>query len=378
MKIVIIGPAHPFRGGIATFTDRLAQALQEDGHEVVIHTFTLQYPGLLFPGKTQYSEAADTGVTARERSISSINPITWMNTGRRLAKQAPDLVIFKFWMPFFGPAFGTIARRIRKNKTTRMVALVHNMIPHESRPGDPALSRYFVNAMDGFIALSEAVLKDIATFDATKPKIYTPHPLYDNFGAPKRRETLLDKFQLAPDAKVLLFFGLIRDYKGLDLLIEAYADKRIDKNRIKLIVAGEYYGRKSYYTGLIEKFGLESVIIQHDRFIPDDEVADYFSVCDLVVQPYKSATQSGITQIAYHFEKPMIVTSVGGLAAMCPDGKVGYVVDPKPTAIADAILKFFELPDPNSMIKNIVEEKKKYSWQILTSQITSLYDKIAQ
>ncbi|MEM9921400.1 MAG: glycosyltransferase [Bacteroidota bacterium] len=376
MKVAIIGTAYPYRGGIAAFSERLARALQQQGHEVVIYTFTLQYPDVLFPGKTQYSEDPPPSDLQIIRCINSVNPLNWRQAGRRIAADQPDLVIAKFWLPFMGPCFGTLLRQIKKNKNSRILALVHNMIPHESRPGDALFTRYFVKPVDAFLALSASVLKDIDTFDTQKPRSLSPHPLYDNFGQPLERSVALQQLGFDESHQYLLFFGLIRDYKGLDLLLEAFADERLRKEKIKLIIAGEYYSNKDKYSQLIQKHQLAPRIIEVDKFIPDAEVALYFSACDLLVQPYKTATQSGVTQIAYHFDKPMIVTDVGGLGKMCPDEVVGYTVAPEPKAIAEAILRFFKQTDREKMMANIREEKKKYSWEILTKAILQLDAKI--
>jgi glycosyltransferase involved in cell wall biosynthesis len=376
MKIAIIGSAYPFRGGIANFTDRLAKAFQEEGEEVTIYTFTLQYPNFLFPGKSQYSEDPPPKHLKIEQCINSINPFNWLWVGNKIRKACPDLVIVKFWLPFMGPCFGTILRIIKRNRHSRIISFVHNMIPHEKRPGDRLFSKYFVKPVDAFLAMSNSVLEDVGQFDKTKPRAFSPHPLYDNFGEIEPREKALDQLGLDKDFQYILFFGLIRTYKGLDLLIQAFADERIKTQKIKLIIAGEYYDQKEKYQQLIKDKGISEKVIQVDHFIPDSEVANYFNACDLVVQPYKSATQSGVTQIAYHFNKPMIVTDVGGLKEMCPDGKVGYVTAPEPKAISNAIIKFFTDTDRVEMTENIIGEKEKYSWEILTRAVYTLARKI--
>ncbi len=376
MKIAIIGSAYPFRGGIANFTDRLAKAFQDEGEEVTIYTFTLQYPDFLFPGKSQFSEDPPPGHLNIKRYINSVNPLNWLWAGNQIRKENPDLLIVKFWLPFMGPCFGTILRIIKRNRHTRVISFVHNMIPHEKRPGDRIFSKYFVRPVDAFLAMSKSVLEDVGQFDTTKPRALSPHPLYDNFGDIEPREKALERLGLDPEYRYILFFGLIRAYKGLDLLIRAFADPRFKTEKIKLIIAGEYYDQKEKYQQLIKESGISERTVQVDRFIPDSEVAHYFNASDLVVQPYKSATQSGVTQIAYHFNKPMIVTDVGGLKEMCPDGKVGFVTPPQSKAIADAIWKFFKETDRIAMIENIIGEKEKYSWEILTSAVYSLARKI--
>ena len=273
-----------------------------------------------------------------------------------------------------GPSLGTLARIIKKNKHTKILSIAHNIIPHEARYGDKWLTKYFTNHVDGFLAMTQNVMNDLESFNTISPKVLSPHPIYDNFGESVEREEALRYLDLDNSYGYMLFFGLIRDYKGLDLLLEAFS--QINNKKIKVIIAGEYYSDKTTYKELIQKLKLEDKIIEVDKFIPDSEVNYYFSACDIVVQPYKSATQSGVTQIAYHFNKPMIVTDVGGLKEMCPDGKVGYVVPPQSDKIKDAILKFYESTEKNKMIENIKEEKKKYSWSNFTNVLFSLIDKV--
>ncbi|MEM9259311.1 MAG: glycosyltransferase, partial [Bacteroidota bacterium] len=283
MKVALIGTAHPFRGGLAAYNERLIREFQDQGHEAHLYTFTLQYPDLLFPGKTQYSEEPapeDINITA---AINSINPINWWNVGEGLRKEGYDLVLVKFWLPFMGPCFGTILRRAKKNPQTTVLAIIDNIIPHESRPGDRVFAKYFVGPVDGFVAMSQSVLKDLKSFIGQKPAVYSPHPIFDNFGAQLDRTTALQKLGLDPSKQYVMFFGLIRDYKGLDLLLEAFADSRFRDSDIQLIVAGEFYADRRPYDALIEKHGLADEILLADHFIQDSDVATYFSACDLLV-----------------------------------------------------------------------------------------------
>ena len=371
MKIAILGTAYPYRGGIAAFNERLAKELIAEGHQLTIHTFKLQYPNFLFPGKTQFSSARKPQNINIERRINSINPINWITTGLSLRKENYDIVIIPFWLPFMGASLGTLSRLL-KSKKTQLLCIAHNIIPHELRIGDKMLTRYFIKKIDGFLAMTQKVLDDLKLFDKNSPKVLTPHPIYDNFGEIEPREKAIESLKLNQDYRYILFFGLIRDYKGLDLLLEAFSDTEIREKNIKLIIAGEYYSEQAPYKILIEKYNLEQDIIQVEQFIPDSEVHLYFNACDLVVQPYKSATQSGVTQIAYHFNKPMIVTDVGGLKEMCPDGKVGYVVSPNANEIKKAILKFFNKTNINKMIENINQIKEQYSWSIFTKKLLAL------
>jgi len=375
-KIVIIGSAYPLRGGLSAYNERIARAYQQQGDDVIIYTFSLQYPGFFFPGKTQYSSDPAPGDLNIKVKINSINPINWINVGRKIKKLKPDLVIIKFWIPFMAPCLGTIARIIRKNKHTKIVSIIDNIIPHEKRPGDFTLAKYWVKSVHGFIPMSRSVLDDLNKFDKQKPKLYCPHPLYDNFGKVLEKEYARKILNFDENGKYILFFGFIRDYKGLDLLLEAIADTRIKKAKIKLIVAGEYYTDSKPYDDIIEKHQLQDYVILATDFIPDQEVAKYFCASDIVVQPYKDATQSGVTQIAYHFNKPMITTDVGGLAEIVPDGKVGYVVQPKIKPLADAINKFYEEDKESEFTDNVIVEKKKYSWDNMIETIDELLKEI--
>lgn len=362
MNIVILGSAHPLRGGgISTFNERLAEVLQEQGHKVVIYSFSLQYPSFLFPGKSQFTdEPAPAGLEIRS-VVNSINPLNWISVGKRIKKEKPDLVIVRFWLPFMGPCFGTILRRVKANKHTRVVAITDNVIPHEHRPGDMPFTKYFLKSADAFVAMSKDVLKDLSTF-TSKPSAFSPHPVYDNYGQLVTKQEACKHLGLSANEKYLLFFGFIRKYKGLDILLDAMKDERIRQAGIKLIVAGEFYDDAASYHQQIADNNIADNVHLFTEFIPNNEIRYYFSAADLIVQPYRSATQSGITQVAYHFEKPMVVTNVGGLAEVVPDGKTGFVTQPEPKLIADAILKFFEPNSIPDLQQNIAHEKEKYSW----------------
>jgi len=371
MKIAIVGPAHPLRGGgMSTFNERLAQVLQEEGHQVVIYSFSLQYPSFLFPGKSQFTdEPAPQGLTIKSL-INSVNPLNWLKVGGIIKKEKFDLVIVRYWMPFMGPSLGTILRQVRKNKYSRILCIADNIIPHETRPGDAQFTKYFIKPIDTFLTMSKDVLKDLKTF-TSKPAHYTPHPVYDGYDSAVSKEVACEKLKLDPSKKYILFFGFIREYKGLDLLLEAMGDQRIKVAGIELIVAGEYYDKTAPAKNneIIERHKIQNKVHLFTDFIPNNEVRYYFSATDLVVQPYKHATQSGITQVAYHFEKPMVVTNVGGLAEVVPDGKVGFVAEPNPESIAAAILKFFAKDSISDLHQNILNEKKKYTWDTFTKSL---------
>ena len=388
MNYVIVGPAWPFRGGIAAFSERLAYQLIAEGHSVELYTFTLQYPSLLFPGKTQYStDPAPEGLTIHRR-ISSINPFTWCKAAKEIRRKQPDVVVFAYWMSFMAPCFGTIAARLGKN--VKRIGLIHNMMPHEPNLLDKLFPPYFVRRMDGFITLSGAVADDVRKVlsdslksDSLKSKkiAVTPHPLYDHYGQLLPKADARHALGLDAEGRYVLFFGLVRAYKGLDLLLEALADPRLHVADVRLVVAGEFYDDEKPYRDKIQALGLSERIVLHNRFIPNDQVTRYFSASDIVCQPYRSATQSGVTQIAYHFCKPMLVTDVGGLAEIIPHapvgteppaGAVGYVVPPAPAAIADALVDFYAHHREPSFTAAAAEEKKKYAWTNLTQALYGL------
>ena len=371
-KIILIGSAHPLRGGLATFNERLIREYRILGNDASIYTFSLQYPGFLFPGKTQFSTEPPPSDIPIEVKVNSINPLNWLKIGNELRKVKPDLILVKYWMPFMAPCFGTICRIAKRNGHTRVITIIDNLVPHEKRPGDRVLSGFWVNSVDGCVAMSRSVMQELESFDRKKPKVYCPHPLYDNFGEPVTRAEAIAKLGLDPEFRYILFFGFIRDYKGLDLLLEAFGDARFRGRRIKLIVAGEFYCDPAPYKKIIADHSLEDRVIMSNDFIPDSNVLNYFCASDLVVQPYKSATQSGVTQIAYHFNKPMIITNVGGLAEFVPDQKVGYVVKPEPSEIATAIIRFYDEDREKEFSANAAREKLKYSWNTMTNAIDGL------
>lgn len=372
MKILLIGTAWPYRGGLAAFNERLIRAFREQGHEASIETFTLQYPGILFPGKTQYSNSAAPEIPI-VRTVHALNPFNWLIVGNRLRRERYDLVIIKYWTPFLAPCFGTIARRIRKNGHTKCVCIADNIVPHEPRWFDKPLTRYFIGGMDAFVVMSNSVMQDLAQFDRKKFRALNPHPLFDNFGASCDKATACAKLHLDPAKRYLLFFGFIRDYKGLDLLLQAMAQVRSD---VSLIVAGEFYTSSAPYLEMIASLQLKDRVFLFNHFIADEDVRYYFGAADLVVQPYKHATQSGVTQIAYHFEVPMIVTRTGGLSEMVPDGQVGYVTDATPAAIATAIDTFYTEDKAAYFRTQLQEEKKRFTWERMVQTITDLYRRI--
>lgn len=370
--MILVGTAYPYRGGLAVYNERLARSFQEEGYEVEIWTFTVQYPNFLFPGKTQYStEPAPEGLVIR-RELSSVNPFNWLKVGRRLRKAHADLVVMRYWIPYMAPSHGFIARRARKNGKTKVVSILDNIVPHEKGFADKLLARYFMNSLDGGVTMSKSVLQDAKAIDANKKVAFCSHPLYDNFGAKVSRGEALEFMHLDPDCRYMLFFGIIRDYKGLDLLLQAMGDERLRKMKLKLIIAGEFYNNAEQYHDMERQLAISDQLVWRSQFVPDSEVKYYFNAADIVVQPYKSATQSGVTQIAYHFDKPMLVTDVGGLKEIVPDRVVGYVTPVDAKAIADALVDFFEHHRSEAFEQNIQVEKQKYSWNRMVETLVSV------
>lgn len=374
-NIVIIGSAYPLRGGgLASFNERLAREFQYRQNDVTIYTFSLQYPSFLFPGTSQYStEAAPTDLTIKV-CINSINPFNWIKVGRELKKLRPDIIVVRYWLPLMGPCLGTILRIAKKNRHTKIICIADNVLPHEKRPGDKQFTSYFIKPVDAFITMSEKVLNDLRLF-TNKPAQKLLHPLYDNFGDKVDKITARKHLKLDENENIILFFGFIREYKGLDILLEAMALlKQIPNSKFqipKLLIAGEFYKDRKRYDDIIEKHQLQANLLLHTNFIADSEIKYYLSAADFVIQPYRDATQSGVTPLAYHFEKPMLITNVGGLPDLVPDGKVGLIAEPNAESIAEKIKELYALGEAH-FLPYLLEEKKKYQWSVLTNAIEQL------
>ena len=378
MKITILGPAHPYRGGLASIMEIMARTFQRRGDEVDIKTFTLQYPSLLFPGESQTVATPPPADLRICRCVNTMNPLNWVRVGRRIRRERPDFVLMKYWTPFMAPCFGTIARIARGNGHTKVLCQIDNVEPHERHLTDKPFNRYYLHSVDGFVYMSEQVHSELRAY-SDAPALFSPHPLFENFGERVERSEACVRLGLDPANRYVLFFGLIRDYKGLDLLLDAWAQLRragCTEGR-RLIVAGEFYTAREPYLNRIADNGLQDEVLLHDRFIPDDDVKYYFSAADFVVQPYKTATQSGVTQIAYQFCVPMVVTKVGGLAEIVPDGRVGYVCEPTPEGVAGAIERMYEGDTLQRFRENCVEERRRFSWEEMCSRITELYGLVA-
>lgn len=378
MKVIIVGPAFPLRGGIANFNESLCREFNKAGHEASIYSFSLQYPSFLFPGTTQYDNGTAPADIRVKTCINSVNPFNWISNALKIKKEKPDLVIVRFWIPFMGPCLGTMMRIIKFNSNIKVIAITDNVIPHEKRFGDSLFTRYFVKSCQGFVAMSKAVLQDLNSFTKNQHKAFIPHPIYDTFGEKVSKAAALQKLKLDPSKHYILFFGFIRHYKGLDLLLKAMANEQIKKLNITLIVAGEFYESPEPYLKLIQEGQLEQHLILNTHYIHSDLVKYYFCASDLIVQPYHTATQSGVTQIAYHFERPMLVTNVGGLAEMVPHQLCGYVSERDPQQIAGYIKDFYLESREEEMVKNCIQEKKNFSWKAMIDGILELYGKIGR
>jgi glycosyltransferase involved in cell wall biosynthesis len=331
----------------------------------------------LFPGKTQYTnEPAPTDLVIR-RELNSCNPFNWLRVGKAIKKAAPDLLVCCYWMSFFAPSYGLISRMARKNGKTKCIALVHNMIPHEPNILDKLFAPYFVKSQDGFVALSDSVVGDIRKVESKKskverPKTFSPHPIYDHYGERMTKSEACKALGLDAKKNYMLFFGLVRAYKGLDLLLDAFAMIKDQMPELQLIIAGEFYEDEEKYRTQIEANGLNERVILRNEFIPDGDLRKYFGAADLIVQPYKTATQSGVTQVAFHFEKPMLVTNVGGLGEIVHDHRMGYACEPNAQAIAADILDYFSHNRQAAYTAYLQKEKTKYAWSKMTGAFTKI------
>ncbi|NOY05797.1 MAG: glycosyltransferase [Chlorobi bacterium] len=378
MNIVIIGTAYPLRGGIAHYVGLLYKYLSRR-HDVTVVTFKRQYPKLLFPGKSQ-EETGDPGIPLESHLwIDSINPWTWLTTGLRVRRMKPDLVIYKFWLPFFAPAYGVIAAIAKWRRATRTLFICDNIIPHERRPGDRLFTRFAMRFVDLYLVQSRSVESDLLSLKPGAKYVLQPHPVYEIFGEELEREIARERLNethpeldLSPGENIVLFFGYVRDYKGLDVLLDALPFL-LEQREVRVLVVGEFYSDEKKYREQVERLGIGSHVYFHSSYVPNDEVSLFFSAADVVALPYHSATQSGIVQIAYNFNRPVVATDVGGLAEVVIHGRTGYIVAPHdPKAFAQALTRFFTEDRFVEFRKNVLEEKKKYTWDSMVEAIESL------
>lgn len=372
MKIAILSVFYPYRGGIAQFSGSLFRAL-ENGHDVTAFNFNLQYPSFLFPGETQFVKPEDhADAIPSKRLLNSVQPLSYIKTAREINDFEPDIFISNYWMSFFGPAMGFVAKKIKKN--SKRIAILHNVIPHEKRFYDTAFNRYFLNNHDAFVVLSSAVEKDLLSLKPDANILKLQHPIYSHFGEKISRESAQQKLKINPEKKTILFFGIIRDYKGLDVLLTAFSKL---SEEYQLIIAGECYGSFERYESQISELKIQQRTYIFNRYIPDHEVATFFSAADVCILPYKSATQSGITAISHHFCVPLIATNVGGLKETIVEGENGIIVsEPKPELFAFAIKNYFENDFQALFSENIRIKNKENSWSEFAKKIIEFADVI--
>lgn len=360
-KVIFIGPAYPYRGGIAAFNENLATVFQQNGWDCKIFTFTQQYPNLLFPGKNQLTTEDPKPNLTIKRGIYSTNPLNWLRMSKEIVEENPDLVITQYWMPFMAPAFGTILRGVKKAlPQVKIATVVHNFKPHESRIGDKQLNKYITNRTELLICLSDSVQAEIKESVTDKPVLKLFHPIYDHYGKTISQSKAKDLLGWEKETKYLLFFGLVRAYKGVDMLLEALSFLRADLN-YKLVIAGEFYEKFEDYEKLIANYNLEHRIIIRNEYIPNEDVPKLFCGSDAVVLPYRTATQSGVVPIALHFEKPVIVTRVGSLAPMIEKHNLGLIAEANPASIAEQLDNF--LAKKLELKSNFTQIKDDLSWQ---------------
>ena len=374
MKIIIVGTAYPLRGAMAQLNAILASYLSKK-HSVEIISFTRQYPALLFPGKTQIDPSKplfDLNITPL---IDSINPFTWWKAGRYIRQRKPELVIFRYWLPFFGPCFGTIAKLAKWNTAVRVLFICDNIIPHERRPGDVIFTKYALKQADYCIVHSHFVEQDLKTLFPDLRHVMVPLPIYEIFGTPCPKDEARKILEITVP-RVLLYFGFVRPYKGLMVLLDAMKQIQAwskELGQILLIIVGEFYDDESKYRNRAKELGIESHVRFVSDYVPNEQVATHFSAADVVVLPYLSATQSAIIQIAYNFDKPVIATDVGGLAEVIIEGKTGFIVTPNsPEALVQGVKRFYEEQKEEEFTANVRIEKKKYSWEKMVRTIEEL------
>jgi glycosyltransferase involved in cell wall biosynthesis len=372
VRIAFLSPFYPYRGGIAQPSALLYREL-EKAHEVKAFTFTRQYPALLFPGSNQYvNEKDNADAIPAVRCLDTINPLSWWRASDQINAFKPELFLSAFWMPFFAPSYGSVSKRVQKN--AKVISLLHNVIPHEKRPGDIALLRYFLKQNHGFGVMSEAVKNDLLHLRPSAQYFFHELPLYDHFGKAVPPAIAKSVLGIPADKKILLFFGFIRDYKGLDLLLDALS--KLDDSYV-LVIAGEAYGNFDKYQKQIDELGIGSRIIKHIRYISDEEVSSFFCSADVCVLPYKSATQSGITSIAYHFNLPIIATDVGGLKEIIRHQSTGFIVEEtNALSLTFSIRNYFSENLKDTFAHNIIQLKQKLSWKHYAAALIDFYSKL--
>ncbi len=376
VKVVIFGPAYPFRGGISQFSQVLARSLSQGGHEVKLVNFKKQFPKILFPGTTQFDEKAQAHAISTERVFTLWNPLTWLETARAIRRYEPELILFAWWMPFFGVGYWAVAKLLGKLYRGRLVFLLHNVIPHERRFGDVFFSRLALNQSRSYLALSRAEEKEMHRLFPQVPKgniYYSPHPLYDNYAPYKGSQADARRELGLTSSRILLFFGFVREYKGLDVLLRAMPQIRQRYPDLTLAIVGEFYQDRAKYDDLIRDLKIESAVLVHSGYVSGNDVGTWFAACDVVVLPYRSATQSGIVPIAYALSTPVITTDVGGLGEVVLHGTTGFVVPPEdPVALAEAVGQFYEKGGRPAFEQSVKSHQKDFSWETMRTMIEKI------
>ena len=356
MKIVLVGPFPPYRGGISMFNHSLGLELAKN-HVIHRVSFSLQYPKSLFPGKSQYFDFEG---EPSEQLINSVNPVSWRKTARWINKIHPDVVVFQYWMPFFAPGFTSIAKQVKRKCGAKIIVNCNNITAHEPKMTDQLMTANFFRYCDGFMVMSDTVENDLKSIEPDPNYRKSPHPLYDVFGESIDQTAAKTTLGITEE-KVILNFGLIRDYKGLDLLIRSAKILKSQLTNFKILVVGECYGDENKYIDLAEENNVMDVIDFLFDFVPNERVHEYFCAADVAVLPYKSATQSGVVPIAYHFDRPVVVSNVGGLPEIVEQGKSGFICEPNPEEIADGIKQYFN-QSSNDFRSFVAKYKHRFSW----------------
>jgi len=375
---IIIGPGYPLRGGISESNQALQKSFIKENINCEIISYSLQYPSILFPGKTQIVDSQNNIVSNTINLINTLNPISWFRTVRYIMRNKPTFIIVRYWHPYFAICLGLICKML-KRKNLFIVGWIDNVDPHEKFPFQKQMNSFFFNSCDAFVVMSQTVKKKIDQYQFSKPKkvLVSPHPIYNIFGPSISKKIARKRIGIDStdkNDKYILFFGLIRKYKGLDLLLEVMNSKKIRDMKIKLIIAGEFYENKNKYLEKIKSLKLEKSILIQDSYIPNEDVVNYFCAVDIVVQPYLSATQSGVSMIAYNFDKPILLTNVGGLSEYVEHNKNGYLVDVNHEQISTALEDFYTNGKEKEFSDVIRKKKKLYTWKNLVDSFSQLRD----
>ena len=377
-KKIIIGPGYPLRGGISESNQALYNAFKHNMEDINIVSYSLQYPKILFPGTKQFMENFDQDVEGVNHLINTLNPFSWFKTARYITKATPKYVIVRYWHPYFALCLSVICKLLRR-QSIFIIAWIDNIHPHEPMPFQKLLTSFFLDSCDAFFVMSNSVKKDLLSYVSVSNKklCIAPHPVYNVFGNmvnKKEARKMIGLPSSASNKRYILFFGLIRKYKGLDLLLDAMANKKVQQLNINLIIAGEFYDSKEKYLKKINHLRLKKSIFLIDSYIPNQDVANYFCAADLIVQPYLSATQSGVSMIAYNFNKPIILTDVGGLSEYVEHQKDGYLVEVNADEISDALVDFYQNKREASFVEAVKHKRINYTWSNFAEKFNKLYD----